>query len=94
MDLSVKYNDDLICHSQEGQCNEFTSTLLSTSPGDNDFECFVKCLATDNCSYYTWYDSNAIVNPTYMDMCYFYSECNNIQQGCAQGCVVGNVFIV
>ena len=84
--FSVLYNDDLICTQTTGQCKSEGNNLISTFESDNDFICYLKCLSTENCYFYTWYTSG-----DNSDKCFFYSSCDTINE-CNNGeCVIGSI---
>jgi len=92
--ISVYYNDDLKCGT-EGTCKIEDNNVLSTSEEDNDFMCYIKCLAMENCNHYTWYSYNPDADPNYSEMCYFFNSCEVDSKPCDQsynrGCVVVSV---
>merc|ERR1712156_405552 len=92
--ISVYYNDDLKCGT-EGKCKIEDNNVLSKSDEDNDFMCYIKCLAMENCNHYTWYSYNPHADPNYSEMCYFFNSCEVDSTPCDQsyskGCVVGSV---
>ena len=64
-------------HSKKGLVLKLSCLYLSGhgSSEDNEFDCFMECLAFDNCRYYTWFGQYPI-DGVYNDECQFFSSCD------------------
>ena len=70
----------------EGSCakgNNFLYRLYS----DNEFVCFMQCLAFDTCRYYSWVRSS--YDSKYRDECQFFSSCDTLIPDDQTGSVTG-----
>ena len=76
--LSIRKNDDLKCHQMEGTCAKGDNFLYGSDADNNEFDCFLQCLAFDNCRYYSWPVPSIDVHGRPNHECQFFSSCDTL----------------
>jgi len=80
--ISIEWDDDCKCGEQDGECDIEQNNLISGSNTKSQLECYIVCLDTDGCNYYTWFYEK--------ELCLLFTSCEKVSP-CSTGCTIGMV---